>query len=60
MLADVATSLKYCENPKLKKLEYRRINFKNHNYFMLYRVNDDIVFIDNIFHDLQDYENYLT
>lgn len=60
ILSDVATSLKYCQNPKLKKLGYRRINFKNHNYFMLYRVNDDLVFIDNIFHDLQDYENHLT
>ena len=59
-LADVATSLNYCENSKLKKLGYRRINFKNHNYFLLYRVKDDIVFIDNIFHNLQDYENHLN
>ena len=26
-------------------------------YFMLYRIVDDIVFVDNIFHELQDYEN---
>lgn len=60
ILADVATSLKYCENPKLKKLGYRRINFQKHSYFMLYRTITDMVIIDNIFHDLQDYENYLN
>ena len=39
ILANVAASLKYCENPKLKKLGYHRINFQKHNYFMLYRVD---------------------
>jgi len=24
---------------------------------MLYRIDDDVVIIDNIFHELQDYEN---
>lgn len=53
----VAGSLKLCENPRLRQLEYRRINFLNHRYFMLYRIEDDVVIIDNIFHELQDYEN---
>ena len=53
----VAGSLKLCDNPRLKKLGYRRINFLNHRYFMLYRVDDNVVFIDRSFHDLQDYEN---
>ena len=53
----VAGSLKLCDNPKLHQLEYRRINFLNHRYFMLYRIVDQIVFVDNIFHELQDYEN---
>ena len=26
-------------------------------YFMMYRIVEDIVFVDNIFHELQDYEN---
>ena len=50
-LAQVAGSLKLCENPRLQMFGYRRINF------MLYRIEEDIVFIDNIFHELQDYEN---
>ena len=53
----VAGSLKMCDNPKLRQLEYHRINFFNHRYFMLYRIVDNIVFVDNIFHELQDYEN---
>ena len=53
----VAGSLKLCVNPRLNQLGYRRINFLNHRYFMMYRIVDNVVFIDNIFHDLQDYEN---
>lgn len=53
----MAGSLKLCDNPRLNQLGYRRINFLNHRYFMMYRIVEDVVFIDNIFHDLQDYEN---
>ena len=56
-LKNVAGNLKLCDNPKLHQLGYRRINFLNHRYFMLYRITDNIVFVDNIFHELQDYEN---
>lgn len=53
----VAGSLKLCDNPRLHQLEYRRINFLNHRYFMLFRIVDNLVFVDHIFHELQDYEN---
>ena len=56
-LKHVAGSLKLCDNPRLRQLEYRRINFLNHRYFILYRIVDNVVFVDNIFHELQDYEN---
>ena len=56
-LSKVARSLKLCDNPKLNAMGYRRINFKSHRYFMLYRVEGNIVTVDNIFHELQDYEN---
>ena len=56
-LKHVAGSLKLCDNPRLRQLEYRRINFLNHRYFMLYRIVDNAVFVDNIFHELQDYES---
>ena len=57
VLTHAAESLKMCENQHLKELGYRRINFKSHRYFMLYRIEEDTVYVDNIFHELQDYEN---
>lgn len=59
-LSHVAGSLKDCLNPRLKKQGYKRINFATHRYFMLYRIEGDKVIIDNIFHELQDYENKLS
>ena len=56
-LSRVAGSLKLCDNPRLKELGYHRINFLSHNYFMLYRIDGDMAIVDNIFHQLQDYEN---
>lgn len=55
-LKHVAGSLKLCDNPKLHQLGYRRINFLNHRYFLLYRIENNVVLVDNVFHDLQDYE----
>ena len=59
-LKNAAGSLKLCDNPRLRQLEYRRINFLNHRYFMLYRIVDDVVYVDNIFHELQDYESKMN
>ena len=56
-LKNVAGSLKLCDNHRLKILGYHRINFLKHRYFILYRIESNLVFIDNIFHELQDYEN---
>ena len=58
-LKHVAGSLKLCDNLRLRELGYRRINFLNHKYFILHRIEENIVFVDNIFHELQDYENKL-
>ena len=51
-LKRVAGSLKLCDNPRLHQLGYHRINFLNHRYFMLYRIVDKVVFVDNILHEL--------
>ena len=59
-LSNVAGSLKLCDNTKLRKLGYRRNNFLSHRYFMLYRIENDTVYVDNIFHELQDYENKMS
>lgn len=59
ILKEIAGSLRLCENPRLKDLGYRRINFQRHRYFMMYRIVDDIAYVDDIFHELQDYENHI-
>ena len=56
-LSRVAASLQFRTNPRLNKLGYRRINYLHHDYFMLYRVVDDMAVVDSIFHFLEDYEN---
>ena len=56
-LKSAAESLKLCDNPKLRKLGYRRINFLKHRYFILYRIENNTVFVDDVFHELQDHEN---
>ena len=58
-LANVAGSLKLDDDPKCAALGYRRIHSENHRYFLMYRVENDIAIIDRMFHDLQDYRNYL-
>lgn len=59
-LSRVAGSLKFCDNPRLRELGYRRMNFQSHDYFLLYRVIGDTAIVDNIFHELQDYENKIS
>ena len=56
-LAQSAGSLQNCENPRLRALGYKRINYLHHDYFMLFRVVGDMAIVDNIFHFREDYEN---
>lgn len=56
-LATVAGSIKLCDNECLKQNGYRRLNFIEMDYFVLFRIVGDTVIIDKVFHDLQDYEH---
>ena len=56
-LSKVANSLKFCAHPQLKKNGYRAISFIRHRYLMLYRIEGTTVYVDAIYHQLQDYEN---
>ncbi len=58
-LSLVAGSLPDCERPRLKKQGYKRMNFLHHRYFLLYRLEENTVFIDHIFHELQDLDNII-
>jgi len=56
-LKTIATSLQYCRNPQLRERGYRLINFRHHQYLMLYLVNGTDVYVEAVYHQLQDYEN---
>lgn len=56
-LEEVAGTIHEPDSEVLKLRKLKRINFRSHNYFMLFRLNDDRVEITNIFHDSEDFEN---
>lgn len=58
-LERVVGSLKPVDNPRLAKQGYRRINFKRHGYYFLYRIEDDTAIVDAMYHELQDPNNVM-
>lgn len=56
-LSKVAGSLKPCTHPLLNKYGYHLMSFLRHRYLMLYRLEGQTVYVDAIYHQLQDYEN---
>lgn len=56
-LSMVAGSLPLCEDEVLARHGYRRIFFKKHALFMIYNIEDNIVYVQGIYHRLQDYES---
>ena len=60
LLSTMAGSLKYCSHPQLKEHGYRAISFKRHRYTMLYRIDKTYVYVDAIYHQLQDFENIFS
>lgn len=59
VLEDTAGTIKEPENLKLKERGLKRVNFRKHNYFMLFRIVDNRVEVTDIFHGSEDYENKL-
>lgn len=51
-LANVAGTLRQLEDPQLN--EYRKIRLRRHDYYLLYRLDNDSAIVDRMFHDLQD------
>lgn len=58
-LKNIAGSIAEPESEKLRKRKLKRINFQRHDYFLLYRINDGVVEITNMFHGSEDYESKL-
>lgn len=49
-----------CRNEKLAVYGYRRIFFENYDFFMVYRIEGNLVIVDAMYHELQDYENVFS
>ena len=58
-LETIAASLRVSDSEELKKRNLKRVNFQRHNYLVLLRIDDDSIYITNIFHFLEDFENKL-
>ena len=58
-LSLVAGSIRKSTNSKLAMRGLQRINFRRHDYFMLFKFDGNVVTVTNIFHSSQDYENKL-
>lgn len=52
-----ADSFGYCASEQLRKLKFRKINFQRHRYLFVYRVDQNKVIVEGMYHELQDYEN---
>lgn len=57
ILEEQAGHFGYCRSERLRKLGFRKIHFKKHRYLFVYRVKDDRVIVEGMYHELQDYEN---
>ena len=40
----------------LAKYGYHKIQFEKHSFFMIYRIDGNMVVVDGMYHELQDYE----
>ncbi len=56
-LLNIEGSLGRCADEELKALGYQKIHFRNHAYFFIYRIIDNVAYIEAVYHELQDYEN---
>jgi plasmid stabilization system protein ParE len=57
LLKTQACSFGYCNSKRLRDLKFHKLHFLKHRYIFVYRINDDTVVIEGIYHELQDYEN---
>ncbi len=47
----------FCSSNKLRFLGFHKIHFDAHRYLFVYRIVDDTVIVEGLYHELQDYEN---
>ncbi len=54
-----AESFGYCKRERLRKLGFHKIHFQRHRYLLVYRVKQDSVIVEGMYHELQDYEKMI-
>lgn len=57
VLEEQADSFGHCNSEQLRKLGFHKIHFQRHRYLLVYRVRQDSVIVEGMYHELQDYEN---
>ena len=53
-----AGSIPFSPRAKLAESGLKLIHFRNHQFTMIFRVEEQTAEVVNIYHDLQDYENH--
>lgn len=56
-LEKMADVFEYCKSDRLKEMGLRRVRFVRHRYLFVYRIIENRVIIEGMYHELQDYEN---
>lgn len=59
MVQDNPESYALCELKRYRKIGLRKVHLKRHNYKIIFHIEDNVIIIDAVFHDKQDYENLL-
>ena len=58
-LEEKAELFGFCKKQMLRGLGFRKLLFRKHRYLFVYRIIEDRVIIEGMYHELQDYENAL-
>lgn len=57
ILKEQAGSLGYCNSERLRKLGFHKVHFQRHRYLLVYRIKQEHVIVEGMYHELQDYAN---
>lgn len=57
ILESQANILGYCRSERLRKLGFHQIHLQKHRYLLVYRIKQNNVIVEGMYHELQDYEN---
>lgn len=56
-LENMADSFEYCRSKRLRNLGLRKIKLARYKYLLIYRIKNNQVIVEGMYHELQDYEN---